>query len=454
MGCVRLQIWSHPECSCRRAAMDSFESWGRYPRTKQKVDQLFWPSDFPVNDTSNSSQLPVGEGRSYGDVCLNDKNVVLLARGLNRLLAFDSQTGILRCESGVTLAEILDLFVPRGWFLPVTPGTKFVTVGGAIANDVHGKNHHLAGTFGRHVLRFGLSRSDGTQMECSPAQNAELYSATIGGLGLTGLISWAEIQLKAIVSRKIKYQGVQFNGLEEFMALSEANSHCEYTVSWLDSTARGDDALRGIFMIGDHDGNLEPRNGSSGAKFTVPIDLPSFALNRSTVGAFNTLYFHKQFRKRVATLVDYEPFFYPLDVALHWNRMYGKDGLLQFQCVVPTSGGLQAITEMLTTSAKSGLASFLTVLKIFGNVQSPGMMSFPVPGITLTLDFPIRSDRSFSLVDRLGEITLAAKGRIYPAKDARMTASQFQSFYPQYRAFSRYIDPKFSSSFWRRVNGE
>jgi FAD/FMN-containing dehydrogenase len=434
--------------------MNSFESWGRYPRTEQRVDQLFWPSDFPVNDTSNLSQLPIGAGRSYGDVCLNNKNILLLARGLDRLLSFDSQAGILRCEAGVTLAEILDFAVPTGWFLPVTPGTKFVTVGGAIANDVHGKNHHVAGTFGRHVLRFGLSRSDGTQMECSSAQNPEWYSATIGGLGLTGLISWAEIQLKPIVSRKIEYQAVQFNGLQEFMALSEADSRCEYTVSWLDSTARGRDAMRGIFMCGDHDGNPEPRNVSSGAKYTVPIDLPTFALNRTTVGAFNSFFFHKQFRKRVTTIVDYEPFFYPLDTVLHWNRMYGKDGLLQFQCVVPPSGGLQAIGEMLTASANSGLASFLTVLKIFGNVQSPGMMSFPMPGITLTLDFPIRSNQSFSLVDRLGEITLAAKGRIYPAKDARMTPSQFQSFYPQYQDFSRYIDPKFSSSFWRRVNGE
>jgi FAD/FMN-containing dehydrogenase len=434
--------------------MDHFESWGRYPRTEQRVDRLFWSSDFPVNDTSNLSQLPVGAGRSYGDVCLNDKNVLLLARGLNRLLAFDSQAGILRCEAGVTLAEILDFSVPRGWFLPVTPGTKFVTLGGAIANDVHGKNHHVAGTFGRHILRFGLSRSDGTQVECSPAQNGEWYSATIGGLGLTGLISWAEVQLKPIVSRKIKYQGVQFSGLEEFMALSEANSHCEYTVSWLDSTVRGRDTVRGIFMCGDHDGNAEPRNAKSGRRYTVPIDLPNFTLNRTTVGAFNTLYFHKQFKKRLATIIDYEPFFYPLDAVLHWNRMYGKDGLLQFQCVVPPSDGLQAISEMLRATSESGLASFLTVVKIFGKVQSPGMMSFPMPGITLTLDFPIRSNRSFSLVDRLGEITLAAKGRIYPAKDARMTASQFRNSYPQYQNFSRYIDSKFSSSFWRRVTGE
>jgi hypothetical protein len=238
------------------------------------------------------------------------------------------------------------------------------------------------------------------------------------------------------------------------MALSEANSYCEYTVSWIDCVAQGRNAMRGIFICGDHDGNSEIRSGSPGAKFTVPMDLPAFALNRTTVRAFNALYFHKQLKKRVTTTVDYEPFFYPLDSVLHWNRMYGKDGLLQFQCVVPPPDGLSAIREMLSVIAESGLASFLAVLKIFGNVRSPGMMSFPTPGITLALDFPIRSNRSFSLVDRLGELTLAAEGRIYPAKDARMTPSQFQSFYPQCQDFSRYIDPRFSSSFWRRVTGE
>jgi FAD/FMN-containing dehydrogenase len=433
--------------------MRSFESWGRYPKAEQKVHQLFWLSDFPVNENAHLSQLPVGAGRSYGDVCLNDRNSLLVTRGLDRLLAFDPQTGILRSEPGATLAEILEFAVPRGWFLPVTPGTKFVTLGGAIANDVHGKNHHVAGTFGKHVPRFRLTRSDGTQMECSPTQNPEWYGATIGGLGLTGLISWAEVQLKPIVSRKIDCQAIQFHGLEEFAALSEENAGSEYTVSWIDCVGRGRNAMRGIFMRGDHDARPESAGKRWGGKLTMPVDLPAFALNRITVSAFNTLYYHKQIKKHVATTVDYEHFFYPLDFVEHWNRMYGKEGLLQFQCAVPFSNGLSAIREMLAAIAESGLASFLAVLKIFGDVPSPGMMSFPIPGITLALDFPIRSNRSFSLVDRLGELTLAANGRIYPAKDARMTSAQFQMFYPQYRDFSRYIDSKFSSSFWRRVTG-
>jgi len=434
--------------------MPSFESWGRYPKAKQELKQLFWSQDFPLHDDLHSFQLPAGMGRSYGDVCLNDGNTLLLTRGLNRLVAFDPNTGVLCCESGVTLAEILDFALPHGWFLPVTPGTKFVTVGGAIANDVHGKNHHVAGTFGRYVRRFGLARSDGTRLECSPNRNSEWYSATIGGLGLTGLIDWAEIQLKPAVSRMICCQAVQFHGLEEFVALSEEKGGCEYTVAWIDSVRTNGKAVRGVFMCGDHDRTPEPRKAMSKFKLAVPIDLPGFVLNRASVGLFNTLYFHKQVKKQAAKVIDYEPFFYPLDSVLHWNRVYGKHGLLQFQCVIPSSDGLSAMREILDVVQKSGLASFLSVLKVFGNLPSPGMMSFPMPGITLTLDFPIRPPKSFSLVDQLGEMTLAAGGRIYPAKDARMTPVQFRSFYPNHLDFTRYVDPRFSSSFWRRVNGE
>ena len=434
--------------------MSQFESWGRYPKAEQKLKQLFWFQDFPLHDESTSSQLPVGMGRSYGDVCLNDGNTLLLTRRLNRLLAFDPNTGILCCESGVTLSEILELALPHGWFLPVTPGTKYVTVGGAIANDVHGKNHHVAGTFGRHVLRLGLGRSDGAQMECSPAQNADWYSATIGGLGLTGLIQWAEIQLKPVLSRTITCQSVQFHGLEEFVSLSEANSPCEYTVAWIDCVRSDGDSLRGIFMCGDHSRSPERKSSGSRRTVTIPFDLPGFVLNRATIGLLNTFYFHKQRKKHIAAVIDYEPFFYPLDSVLHWNRLYGKQGLLQFQCVVPVSDGLVVMRELLNTISKSGLASFLAVLKIFGNSPSPGMMSFPMPGITLALDFPIKADRSFSLLDRLGDITCVAGGRMYPAKDARMTSAQFRTFYPASSKFIPYIDPRFSSSFWRRVNEE
>ncbi|WP_158749086.1 FAD-binding oxidoreductase [Acidobacterium sp. S8] len=435
-----------------RNPQPKFESWGRYPRLHANVVPLSWTTDFPLAKPPATKLLPVGAGRSYGDVCLLDGGTLLKTRGMDRLLHFDPQTGILCCEAGVTLAEILDFAVPRGFFLPVSPGTKYVTVGGAIANDIHGKNHHVAGTFGCHVPRFELVRSDGARFVCSATENADWFSATIGGMGLTGLISWAEIRLRPIVSRAIQYRGTKFIGIDEFVALSQASAQPVYTVAWIDCAATGNNFARGIYMQGDHSsmpGELTP---SKRPWLTLPLDLPEFALNRFSVSLFNTLYYNKQRAKEKTGLVDYEPFFYPLDSLLQWNRMYGKSGLLQFQCVLPWEADHQmGIVKILKAITASGLASFLAVLKVFGDVPSPGMMSFPAPGITLALDFPIRTEVSFDLLDRLARITQEHGGRMYPAKDARMTAEEFQSFYPQWQAFARYIDPAFSSAFWERV---
>ena len=434
-----------------------FESWGRYPTLQAELKTLNWMGDFPLNKPPATRLLPVGAGRSYGDVCLLENGTLLPTRGpgitggLDRLISFDPESGILRCEAGVTLAEILDFAVPRGFFLPVTPGTKYVTVGGAIANDIHGKNHHVAGTIGRHVPCFELVRSDGTRLLCSPTQNAEWFSATIGGMGLTGLITWAEIRLRPIVSRHIQYTGIKFTGIEEFVELSRASSGVEYTVSWIDCVATGKNFARGIFMQGDHSPEPAPLTVSKEPWLVFPVDLPGFALNHFSIGLFNTLYYNKQLSKTTSSLVDYEPFFYPLDKVLHWNRMYGKNGLLQFQCVLPWEADQLGIIQVLKAITASGLASFLAVIKVFGEVPSPGMMSFPAPGITLALDFPIRPEVSFDLLDRLARITLEHGGRMYPAKDASMTAPQFQAFYPQWQEFARYIDPAFDSAFWQRV---
>jgi len=415
------------------------------------VVPVHWTTDFPLAKPPATKLLPVGAGRSYGDVCLLEDGTLIQTLGMDRLLHFDPQTGVLRCEAGLMLAQILDFAVPRGFFLPVTPGTKYVTVGGAIANDIHGKNHHIAGTFGRHVLRFELVRSDGSRFVCSPTENPDWFAATIGGMGLTGLITWAEVRLRPIVSRKINYQGDKFVGIDEFVALSKASTHVEYTVSWIDCVATGKNFARGIFMQGDHSTIPEPRPVSKEPKLMLPVDLPGFLLNKFSIGLFNTLYYNKQLGPRKTGLVDYEPFFYPLDSVLHWNRMYGKNGLLQFQCVIPWEADQTGITQILKAITASGLASFLAVIKVFGDVPSPGMMSFPAPGITLALDFPIRPEVSFDLLDRLARITLDHGGRMYAAKDARMTAEQFQAFYPQWQEFSRYIDPAFDSAFWRRV---
>src|SRR6202522_1266782 len=366
-----------------------FESWGRYPRLSAEVRPLFWKEDFPPSQVSSPKMLPVGMGRSYGDVCLLEHGSLLCTSNLDRLISFDAESGLLRCEAGVTLKEILDFAVPRGWFLPVSPGTKYVTVGGAIANDIHGKNHHVAGTFGLHTPCFELIRSDGTQLLCSPTSNPDVYAATIGGMGLTGFISWAEVQMRPIVSRRIRYQSTQFVGLDEFVALSQASTQ-EYSVAWIDCVAQGRNFARGIFIQGEHEENPGPLTPSAKPKLTLPFDLPAFVLNRSSVGAFNTLYYHKQIKKQRSGFTDYEPFFYPLDRILQWNRLYGEQGLLQFQCVLPWAINTMGMTQLLKAITTSGLASFLAVIKVFGDISSPGMMSFPAPGITLALDFPIR----------------------------------------------------------------
>jgi FAD/FMN-containing dehydrogenase len=326
-----------------------------------------------------------------------------------------------------------------------------VTLGGAIANDIHGKNHHIAGTFGNHVTEFELVRSNGARLHCSPTDNPNYYAATIGGLGLTGVIAWAQLRLKPIVSRMIDYQGIQFHGIDEFLDLTEQAKQIEYTVSWVDCTSTGKNFCRGIFMQGDHSKIPAPLKPSSKPKLVFPFELPGFALNSASVGAFNALYFHKQIKKRQTKLQDYEPFFYPLDAVLHWNRMYGKAGLLQFQYAIPWEHAREGTVAILSEVAKSGLASFLAVLKAFGDVPSPGLMSFPKPGITLALDFPIKPEKSFKLFDRLAEMTREFGGRLYPAKDARMTGEQFKLFYPQWEQLQRYKDPALTSSFWDRV---
>ena len=435
--------------------MKRYESWGRYPKAKHAlIVPMFWRCELPCFDAFARPVLPFGQGRSYGDSCLNDGGVLIDTSPLRRFMAFDEERGILRCEAGVTLAEILELVVPRGWFPPVTPGTRYVSVGGAIANDVHGKSHHRAGTFGCHVRQFELLASTGERLLCSPTQNTELFQATIGGLGLTGLILWAEVQLKPICSPLIRMERIRFPALEEFFELSAlSDKEYEYTVAWIDCLAQGEKVGRGIFMRGNH-AEPEPRMSPGARKprtARLSFDAPACFLNRLTVKAFNTAYYYAQFQKKVQKVVHYEPFFYPLDAVQGWNRLYGKRGFLQYQCVVPHDDGYGAIRELLTRIARSGLAAFLAVLKTFGSVPSPGMLSFPRPGVTLAVDFPYQGARTLRLLEELDEVVLARCGAVYPAKDARMSAKSFQTSFPQWREFTRFIDPKFSSSFWRRV---
>jgi FAD/FMN-containing dehydrogenase len=410
----------------------------------------------PIGFTSSSSYLPYGQGRSYGDSCLNDGGVLLETRGLHGLLAFDEVTGVLTCEAGVTLAEILDFAVPRGWFLPTTPGTKFVSVGGAIANDIHGKNHHRAGTFGCHVPRFVLLRSSGERLACSVTENAQLYRATIAGLGLTGLILEADVQLKPVPGPFIAMESIKFRSLDEFFEISrDADERFEYTMSFVDCMAGGEGAGRGLFMGGNHSWQkripgIDPRPRQ---RLGLPVDLPEIALNGLSVRAFNWLLYHKQIAPVITATVPFDPFFYPLDSIKDWNRMYGRRGFLQHQCVIPHESARQGLRAMIDTIKGSGQNSFLAVLKTFGDLPSPGMMSFPRPGVTLALDFPVRGEPTFRLLDRLDDIAIACGGAIYPAKDARMSQRTFEASFPRWQEFAEHIDPNFSSSFWRRVTG-
>jgi len=435
------------------------QSWGRYPRVRPRaVVPVYWRDELPDLAALDAPVLPYAYGRSYGDSCLNEDGIMLDVSHLNRFLAFDEQKGILRCEAGVTLADILTLIVPRGWFLPVTPGTKFISVGGAIANDVHGKNHHRAGTFGCHVTRFELLRSNGERLLCSPDENVELFRATIGGLGLTGLILWAEFRLKPVHHPFILMERIRYRSLAEFMALSnDSDQDFEYTVAWVDCLASGQQLGRGLFMRGNHAEPLESElrewqgDGSRLPHLSVPVDMPSFVLNTLSMKAFNAVYYRAQHSDRVRKLVPYEPFFYPLDAIQHWNRLYGKRGFLQYQCVVPLKDGYEVMKALLETISHSGEGSFLTVLKKFGDVPSPGMLSFPRPGLTLALDFPYHGQKTLTLFERLDQLVRESGGAVYPAKDAHMTAESFQAYYPQWKEFAQYIDPHCSSSFWRRV---
>ncbi|WP_295446044.1 FAD-binding oxidoreductase [uncultured Thiodictyon sp.] len=426
------------------------ESWGRYPRaTPASVTRLsdrcsaLPPTALP--------RLVYGNGRSYGDVCLNDGGAVLLARGLDRFIAFDPVTGVLRAESGVLLSEVLDLVVPRGWFLAVTPGTRFVTLGGAVANDVHGKNHHRAGTFGCHVRAFELVRSDGRRRECSPTQAPDWFAATIGGLGLTGLITWVEIQLSPIPGPWIQAESRRFGDLATFFQLSEAADQTdEFTVAWVDCAARGASLGRGILLKGSFAPALVGRGNppKTHGRLHVPVTPPFSLVNRLSLIAFNALYYRQP---EGAGLTHYAPFFYPLDAIGHWNRIYGPKGFLQYQCVLPPAAAESALRELLARIARSAEGSFLAVLKRFGERLSPGLLSFPRPGVTIALDFPSKGQATLRLLDTLDAMVVEAGGALYPAKDARMSAAMFRRSFPALERFLAFVDPEFSSGFWRRI---
>ena len=430
--------------------MQQVFSWGRLTADRHHVVALSDPVKAASLICNSGLGIAHGMGRSYGDVCLNSNGTLWCTKGLDHFIAFNDNTGRLVCEAGVLLRDIQRMAIPRGWILPVTPGTYMVTVGGAISNDVHGKNHHILGSFGDHVQRIKLIRTDGGTIECGPQLHPEWFTATVGGLGLTGVIVEVEIQLRHVPSSWLNTEAIPYSNLNEFFHLADdSESDWENTVSWIDCISKGG---RGIFLRGnpaDSRHRQEPKR----RKAAVPLVPPCSLVNRLSLRLFNSIYYRLHTWRARCSTTHYEPFFYPLDTISEWNRIYGPRGFYQYQSVVPREAGQDATRSMLKEIARSGDGSFLGVLKTFGNRQSIGMLSFPQPGVTLALDFPNKGKRTHKLFERLDAVVKEAGGRIYPAKDARMPHELFESGYPRLDEFMKYRDPGISSGFSRRLMG-
>lgn len=404
--------------------------WGRYPTIDAQLQELTTPTRAAEHLAADGPVIARGMGRSYGDSALAPH--ILSTRSLDRLHTFDPDEGTVDCDAGVTLAELIDVFLPRGWFLPVTPGTRFVSVGGAIASDVHGKNHHLDGCFSAFVDSFDLLTASGEVLTCSADSHAELFRATCGGMGLTGVILRARLRLRRVHSAFIDQVTLKAANLDEALDLFEAHSASTYSVAWIDCLASGESLGRSLLMLGEH-----ARNGAldlaPSRTLGVPVDMPGMLLNRHSIKAFNSLYFHRIRQPRTEQRIDYRPFFYPLDGIAQWNRLYGRDGFLQYQFVIPREAGREGMRAILQRIAASGRGSFLAVLKAFG-AANDNPLSFPIEGYTLALDF--KNERGLTaLLDELDRMVLAHGGRLYLTKDARMSAETFRQSYPRWEEF-------------------
>lgn len=427
-------------------------SWGRLARAPHRVLALAGSCGQVAGQLAASGPgLAHGMGRSYGDVCLNPDGLLWLTTGLGHFISFDPETGRLACEAGVLLRDIQQMSLARGWMLPVTPGTQLVTVGGAIANDVHGKNHHAAGSFGDHVISLELARTDGSVLVCGPMLEPAWFAATVGGLGLTGVIVRAELQLRRVAGPWFASETVPYANIDEFFALADAaEAGWEHTVSWIDCL--GGRGGRGLFIRANPSAQINrppPPVRQRRMPFVPPVSL----VNKLSLPLFNTAYFNRHKWRTGKSLVHYEAFNYPLDNLLDWNRMYGPRGFYQYQSVLPRGVGRDAVQAMLGAIAAAGDGSFLAVLKTFGDRPAPGMLSFPQPGVTLALDFPNHGERTLKLFERLDAIVGQAGGRLYMAKDARMPRALFEAGYPRLAEFLPYRDPGISSAMSRRLMG-
>ncbi len=438
--------------------LEGLGGWGRFPTSDNVAVR---PEKFRQLQPVGASSLARGMGRSYGDAALNSEGTLVLTERLDRLLEFDPESGVLRAEAGATLADVLAAMVPRGWFVPVTPGTKFCSLGGCLAADVHGKNHHRDGTFSAHVAAAEVVLANGERVVCSPDDGSELFWATAGGMGLTGIVSEVALRLTPIETATMRVRHTVARDLDETIGLLTDPAHdARYTVAWLDCLASGARLGRGVYMAGEHARPEElplriedPLRLAPKRPKPFPFDLPGWALNPVTIRAFNAVYNWVQGRRR-EFLCPYEAFFYPLDGIHGWNRMYGKRGFVQYQYVLPTATARQGTKEILELLSRERKASFLAVLKRFGP-EGPGFLSFPMEGLTLALDIPF-SEGLERFLDGLDEIVVAHGGRVYLAKDSRMSAQTFRAGYPRLGEFLEVkaaVDPegRFGSDLSRRL---
>lgn len=413
--------------------------WGRYPKVEAHVASPASYESLKRQLAGPETLVSRGLGRSYGDSSLSDSVVSTLR--LNRMLGFDEEEGILTCEAGVSLSDVLDVFVPRGWFLNVVPGTKFVTVGGSIASDIHGKNHHVEGSFCDHVVSMEVVLPTGEVVACSGEREAELFRATCGGMGLTGVILSAAFRLKRIETAYINQLTIKASGLDDIMDLFEEYGDYTYTVAWIDCMAGGSGLGRSVLMLGEHATMEDLRPGQDVLRLKrkkavrVPFDFPGFVLNRLSMKAFNSIYYGKH-ADSLASLVDYSTFFFPLDGVGDWNRIYGKKGFTQYQLVVPKEAGREACGKILRKVGRSREGTFLAVLKLFGE-GNENLLSFPMEGYTLAMDFPITRGL-FAFLDELDEVVLDYGGRLYLTKDVRMSGEMFRKSYKNADSFIQF----------------
>ncbi|MGB0524659.1 MAG: FAD-binding oxidoreductase [Flammeovirgaceae bacterium] len=414
------------------AVKKEIANWGNYPVLAADVHELEFTEEIQALVRCTDTILARGNGRCYGDAALHPN--IFSTLKLDKFLAFDAQQGILSCQAGVLFRDILEFIVPRGFFLPVTPGTKFITVGGAIAADIHGKNHHIAGCFSNHLLAFELMDAQGRIHHCTPESNAARFWSTVGGMGLTGIIISATFKLAPIQSAYIRQESIKTKNLEETMQLFEEAEQWTYTVAWVDCLQTGKNQGRSLFMRGEHAslGELpthkqqQPLQFTEKKKITIPSFFPFFLLNHLSVRAFNFLFYHKQFAKKKERLMDYDSFFYPLDALHQWNRIYGKQGFTQYQFVIPKANALMGLKKIFDEIRMSKQGAFLTVLKLFGQANPLAYKSFPMEGYTLALDFKINNEL-IPLIAKLDELIEEYGGKIYLAKDAFSKRTLFKS---------------------------